>query len=652
MANSSRHLPPGNEHAGGSAIPTNTNGDNSDKDAAAATGGGDSGAGDQGQQQGGSKSLTRTRRGQTPSKKEPDAVPAAAAVPVDPAKEAFFRALTDADPSIAAMVATGQITTEQLMSLGESHLVRGAAGLKGAQKAAAALRKQYEHEAETQKNIKWAALFAETAAMSLFGYDAMAKFTGMKGGFTSLEAFAGTATNTALSTGLSAFRTGSQFLLMEQAYISMQKGQNVRGAIFGVLGIGMAALHSAFVAMEFSDSIIQRELDKVNAEMAKIASEEAGIRDAIAADRARINAEIAALDTKLGTLAAPGAADDPRLTAINEEIRRLESRQDSIRDNPLYRDGKYEPWDRQAEKDMREITASMERLTNERTALMKSLGEMTPDRQKLIGASTEQRTDLNEKLKTVEDAYKARLEALTTARTFWEQKLNSISPAANPSGWSFLQTPSILVTSFTAGAAISILNWGAAYASVSQREKEAILAGAPDPWGRNTDSADRTDLRLRDQFLGYDVANTKNEVHLRNESLLKELAKAIKNPQAMRSELEAVINEIHGDVVTRVGQGLREGAFTPAEYAERLKAINESYQKALGQLKDPEVVKSVQALLGQFAKDDPDVEFVTEGAQSNEPASAEEEAKALPAVEDKSKPPALPGVKPPEPPSA
>ena len=487
------------------------------------------------------------------------------------------------------------VSEGSLVAQGMAYLNRGARHLEGARDTAKKLRAEYSKAAKRHRNVKIAALTAETLLMAYYGYGAIEHYTGNKTGTAAIL------TNGAISGGISVTRAAVQYGLMKRGEEAFREGDKARGMLFTGIGITLAMINSLFVAVGFADKYVAQEQGVAGQELNKLSAQEAEVYERKAVESERINKEINALDNKLAQIRS--ADSDPRILAISEQMTRLGQEIDGIRNHPNFNDGRETEWDKTARVDMDRKSALVEDLARQKEDLLKNMGSnLTAEQKKMIEATTQQRLALNDELNKLDERYQPQIDALKTSRVLWEAKLGVVSETSGSSFSAIQGNPTILIEALANVAAISVANWWAATEGYKQEKIEDILSGAPqDPWAGKTARTnisafgEQSDISSDGKiFMGYDCSVSALD-HLRNEEQINALAKALGNPDAMLTELKSEIVRLHGRIVMALHNNKEK--FSEHEYKERLDGINQAYEAALKTLAGEDIINEIRLIM-------------------------------------------------------
>ena len=499
------------------------------------------------------------------------------------------------NPLLTNAVASGMVTDKSLISMGLDHLNRGMQNIHAAQKDAGELRKSYEKAARKHRNAKWGLLTAESALMGVFSYDMIEDWTGLQG---TPQA---TATNVALTGGLAGLRAYVQYEMMKRGEDALKKGNKISGYFFSVIGLAIAAANAVFVAHGFGKRSIEQTQELAMVKLDEISDQQAGIFQEKTAEQTQINQAIDDLDAKI--LEIQSGARDPAITAIDEEMQRLEERLAEIRDHENNNDGKYDWWDKQALIDSEKYSQRVAELAEQKKALLSDIGNnMSPSMQKMFDATTNQRLDLDKQIAGLDERYGPQLDALQASRGVWEAKLENSTSAGDNVLKAMTNNPITLLEGVVMGAGISIANWAAAHQGQKQEELEMILSGEPDnPWSGQSNDNDplcgksfNKSAAPAQMFLGYNFAGSQAD-HLRNEAHINALAESLNNPEAMRTELRAEVQRQHGKMVEVLNQQFSN--LPEALYVQRLEAINTAFAGALEAVNSNDVLAHIEDLV-------------------------------------------------------
>ncbi|MAH05765.1 MAG: hypothetical protein CL561_09420 [Alphaproteobacteria bacterium] len=507
-------------------------------------------------------------------------------------------AAVSTNATLTNAVASGVVTKETLLTLGMDHLNRGAQNVYSAQKDAVELRTSYEKAARQHGRAKWAMLAAETTIMGVFSYDMIEDWNGFADP-TSAEAIAA---NTALTGGVAGLRAYVQYEMMKRGEDALKKGQKIQGALFSAIGLAIAAANAIFVTYGFGKRSIEQTQDIAMAELDQISDKQAEIFSEKTAAQEEINKSIDALDQKI--LEIQSGARDPSITAVDEEMQRLEKEIQNLNNDPAFSDGRETEADRIIRKEIARNSAELNNLSQRKAELLSNVGKnLSPEMQRMFEATTNQRLDLDEQIKTLDTRYKPQLDALQASRNVWEAKLASATSGGDDVFKAMFNNPIVLLEGVVMGAGISIANWAAAHQGQKQEEFEHILAGKADnPWANQKKANDNDPLasdfgaasKPAQMFMGYNFAADRSE-SLRNESQINVMANALKNPEAMRIELRSELTRQHGKMVAVLNE---QFAQLPEDlYVQRLNAINAAYQQAAEAVEGHEVLAQLEDLI-------------------------------------------------------
>jgi hypothetical protein len=503
------------------------------------------------------------------------------------------------DADIAGIVESNLVSEATFLAMGLAYLNRGARNLEAARDMGAELRKQYENTAKRHRNVRLAALTAETVLMAYYGYGAIEHYTGMK------EGIGAAAANSAISGGISATRAGVQYGLMKRSEECFEDGEKSRGMMFMGIGLSLAVINSLFVAIGFANKYVVQEQGHAAEALSKLSAEEAKVHAAKTAATEQLNREIAELDKKIGAIRS--GASDPRISAIEEQSKRLSAEVDGIRNHPNFNDGKETEWDRAARRDMASKEAQIEKLGQDKNTLLMQAGtNLTPDQQQMLDANMRQRLALNEQVRDLDKRFKPQLDDLANSRKLFETRLSSVSN--NAEGFAALGNMTILIESMANVAAISVANWYAAQVGHKEDVVRGILAGdAPkDPWAKKgaqspgtptpefNKSAPAQPPSAEQVFMGYDCG-AGALAHMRNEQQLNAMSKVLGNAEAMRSELRAEVTRQYGKMVKMLHEN--RDTLAADEYAGRLSAVGGAYKNALDVLADDEILIEISKIM-------------------------------------------------------
>lgn len=496
----------------------------------------------------------------------------------------------DCDPHLAGAVETNIITEATLMAMGLSYLNQGARSLEAAHETAKTLRAEYNKAANRHMAVKLTALAAEALLMAYYGYGAIEHYTGFKDGTKAV------AINSAISGGISVTRAAVQYGLMKRGEECFKAGDKTRGWIFTGIGIGLAAINSIFVAVGFADKYVKQEQGVASSELDKIAAAEAKIHEEKAGVAARINSEIDALDKKLA--AVRDGASDPRIAAIEAQMKRLEGEIDGIRNHPNFNDGKETEWDRTARVDMTRKEGQVDGLAKQKENILATAGtNLTPEQQQMVTATTQQRLQLNKDLQDLETRYQPQIEAIRTSRKLWEARLGAAAEGTD--SFSALgSNPTILVEALANVAAISVCNWWAAQEGYKEEVIRDILAGAAvkDPWAKKgADEAVAAKAGTK-TFMGYDTGATPLE-HMHNQHQIEAFVRSVDNAEAMRVELQAEVTRQYGKMVKMLHDN--RDTLKADEYSERLASVGEAYKRSLDILKGDAILEDITRVMSK-----------------------------------------------------
>lgn len=573
---------------------------------------------------------------------KPDAEIPATAPATSPEEEA--RAY---DPGLGLVVNSNAVSADMMVYRALSHLNRGAQGIKAARNEAADLRKEYEKAIRNHGYAKLAALTAESLLMAYYGYGAIEHYTGYKG---TLQA---TLMNSAISGGISVTRAGVQYGLMKRGEEALKEGSTVRGVTFVGIGLGLALINTLFVAIGFANKFVTQEQELANQKLHEISESERLVHDARDKATSQITSEINELDKKIAELRSGNA--DPRIAALETQMKRIEEEIAQIRNHPNYNDGKETEWDRVSRADMARKSAQLDQLNAQKMEIIKTAsGTLSGEQQAIMDASVQRRAKLVTEMDTfVEQRFKPQLDALATSRKFWEVKLGGAAGATG--SFSALTNSATVMTEALANvAAISVANWFAATEGYKQETLATVLSGIAqeDPWAGTKPEKTGGSANV---FMGYDTAAGKTH-HMQNERRIEAILAMLQNPEAVRAEIREEVTRMHGAMV----QHLHALAPTQQEeeYKTRLENINRSYENAMATVNDNDTLIEIKRILREFSElkdsaadvnalpvfsspDDPGFKTLAEGAAFKTPDGQLMKKSTAPAA-SQPKPPAGP----------
>ena len=519
---------------------------------------------------------------------EPAKPAAAVAAPIEAgAKPAAAPVLAPVAIAAPVIEEPHTVTEVTFMARGMDHLNTGVRGLEAAHQAALTLRKEYEKAAKKHRNIKLAALAAESLLMAYYGYGAIEHYTGLKGSTTAVVA------NSAVSGGISATRAGVQYGLMKRGEEAFHEGNKTRGMTFVGVGLGLALINALFVAVGFANKYVTQEQEAASHKLNEFSQQEAHVHAEKDAATQRITHEIDDLDKKIADLRS--GTGDPRIAAIEGQMKRVAAEIDAIRNNPNFNDGKETEWDRVARVDMAKKSDLLNKLeTQKEDYLHNAAGNLTPEQVKMMEANTARRATLDEEIKQLDQRFAPQLDALKTSRKLWEAKLGGAAEATG--GFQALyKDPTILIEALANVAAISVSNWWAATEGYKQEVVSRILTGdAEDPWAAKKEAEKPASKNPPRTFMGYDFA-AESIHHMQNEPQLTSLLKALGNPESMQVELKAEISRQHQDMVKTLEQAGSQ--LNTEEYKERLSQLNGAYMRAMKLVNDEDTVLEIKRVL-------------------------------------------------------
>ena len=476
------------------------------------------------------------------------------------------------------------VTEIAFLAAGMDHLNTGVRGLEAAHEAALKLRKDYEKATKKHRNIKLAALAAESLLMAYYGYGAIEHYTGLKGSTEAIVA------NSAVSAGISGTRAGVQYGLMKRGEEAFKEGNKTRGMTFVGVGLSLALINALFVAVGFANKYVTQEQEAASHKLNEMAGQEQQVHADKDAATQRITHEIDELDKKIAALRS--GAGDPRIAAIEDQMKRVANEIDAIRNNPNFNDGKETEWDRVARVDMAKKSDLLNKLeTQKEDYLHNAAGNLTPEQTKMMEANTARRATLDEEIRQLDQRFAPQLDALKTGRKLWEAKLGGAAEATG--GFQALyKDPTILIEALANVAAISVANWWAATEGYKQEVVSRILTGdAEDPWAKKEKPVSKNPPRT---FMGYDFA-AESVDHMHNEPQLNALLKTLGNPEAMRVEMKAEISRQHSKMVNVLQE--QSGQIGAEEYKERLGNLNNAYQRAMKLANDEDTTTEIRRVL-------------------------------------------------------
>lgn len=524
-----------------------------------------------------------------------------------PAVTAEIAAPVSFDPSIAGVVEGNSVSDKALLAMGMDYINHNARNVEAATEMAINLRREYKKSANMNKFTKLAALFAESSLMAYYGYGAIEHYTGFKGTTEAVLA------NSAISAGISVTRAGVQYGLMKRGEESFAEGKRTRGMMFTAIGISLAAINSAFVALGFASKYVVQEQDVASHELEKLSVVDAKIHADQMAAAAQINEQIKMLDHKL--VEARSGTADPRMASIDGQLTKLSKDIEDIRNDPKFNDGKMTEWDHWAKKTMDAKSLQIDELNKQKDGLLKNAGTLTPEQQQLVDATTKQRLALNKEIENLDQRFKPQFDELASKRVLWQSKLTGVSNASQGNFAAF-GNMTILTEALANVAAISVANWWAATEGHKQETAEKLLAGKPtDPWARGEEVKKPTAAKSGAKtFMGYDFS-VSNLEHMQNQAQLTALSKALSNPEAMRAELRAELTRQHGTMIMCLNS--KRESFQGDEYTTRLNNINEAYHNALELLNDPEIMIQLRQITAPMISDKSELKSLPKGAYFN-----------------------------------
>ncbi len=507
----------------------------------------------------------------------------------------------DRDAYMAGLMEANEVNENTFMSMGMSYLSSGSRDLEAARNSGNELRKEYKKTARRHAVTKYMALGAESLLMAYYGYGAIEHYTGMKEGTKAV------AINSAVSTGISVTRAGVQYGLMKRGEECFREGDKTRGAVFVGIGLGLALINSLFVAVGFAHKYVTQEQGVASAELDKLSAAETKVHAEKTAAVAQINSEIDALDKRLS--AVRSGSGDPRLAAIEQQMKRLADEVDGIRNHANFNDGKDTEWDKAARRDMTSKEGLMQSLAQQKEKILLEAGtNLTPEQQRMLEASTKQRLALNEQIENLDKRFKPQFDALAASRKLFEARLGGVADSGN-SFKALGNNPTILIEALANVAAISVANWWAAQEGYKQETVQKILAGAAadDPWEKKKNKQEAQAEGAEKEvtavpakkgfprvFMGYDCAAPAID-HMHNQQQIEALTKAVGNPDAMRVEMKSEVTRQYGKMVGMLN--VARDQLGAEDYTQRLDKLTKAYQGVLVMLKDDEVLVEIAKVM-------------------------------------------------------
>lgn len=483
----------------------------------------------------------------------------------------------------------GSVSPSTLTAMGMNHLNVGIRELEGTLSTVEDMRKHYQKELRRTGYGKFAGLLAETTLMTFFGYSSVENFTGLQGSSTAVAA------NTSISGGISAVRAGVGYVLMKNSEEAFAKGNKWRGIGFLSMGIGLATLHAVFVALGFAGDYAEEARDDARAKLSGIADDREEILTEMNAERSVIRAQIEAIDARVEEIRS-GAASTT-IADIDAEIARLEQANVDIANEPVFNDGRETEGDRRARAQLDENSRNITRLRAEKIELLSNPEDLLSNEQRaILDSNMQRRNALIAEEAAVEARFAPDLNSLETSRQVHDAKLSAVSTNNN---WEvMLNNKEVLIEGAANVAAITIVNWCAATFGHKQDEIKALLNGQrSNPWRFKKKGDEQTqETELARDFMGYNFAQERDQ-HVINAKRLEELKAAIREPEALKTEMLGAMQTYYGTLLEMLHDAQEAGKISDELYQTRLDALNKAYENAVDSVSKGDLLERIEQLI-------------------------------------------------------
>ena len=447
---------------------------------------------------------------------------AEAELPVPPQINIYDRA------DIQSFIGSGHVTKHEVLSHVWKDVDEGIRYLQAAHDKGVSfqeLAKGRIKKAGRHKNI---ALGAEVFLMTIFTHNVFKKVFGVEG-LEGTDQQIADAQAWALSLFMSSGRVFAQYKCIDAALKNWDQGNKNMARAYAAMGLGIAGLHSIFVAFQMADMLMHGDTNALSEEIAKLSEQRQAAVDGFMAERD-----------------ATGLENNPTYMALVEENKALRAEFMEINGaNGMLGDGIVDN-DAYARQRVAAINETIE--SNEA-----QLKEMRSN------VSTEA-VDTSE----VTQAYDRQI-------AMKQNRMDAITGAKEMTSWFIFESPKTGVETVSAGAALSLLNVFAAY---SDHEKER-LENLPYAQPKNTaNPLRRNDGHEVANFMGFKLENMDGETCLRNIRFIDAALDDVLNPErvvvAMKENVRYQINLYRGALT----QAYKDDVINKKTYTERLKKLN------------------------------------------------------------------------------